>query len=100
MLAALTLGALLAADAAGYQLSARSETRSGSVEATGIPSPSLDEQLNVLLGISGTSGQVRGDLSYAPSVTYDFRDQRDPDVLHRAFAAGTYRLARGTTLTV
>src|SRR2546430_92838 len=100
MLAALTLGALLAADAAGYQLSARSETRSGSVDVTGVPSPSLDEQLNLLAGISGTSGRMRGDLSYAPSLTYDIRGERDPDVLHRAFATGTYRLARGTTLTV
>jgi len=99
MLAALTLGALLAADAASYQLSARSETRSGSVEATGIPSPSLDEQLNLLLGLSGTSGAVRGDLSYAPSLSYDFREKGDPDVLHRGFATGTWRLARGTTLT-
>ena len=99
MLAALTLGALLAADAAGYQLSARSETRSGSVEATGIPSPSLDEQLNLLLGVSGTSGPMRGDLSYAPSVSYDFRARGDADVLHRGFATGTYRVARGTTLS-
>ena len=100
MLAALTLGALLAADAAGYHLSARSETRSGSVEATGIPSPSLDEQINLLAGISGTSGPMRGDVSYAPSLSYDFRSKGDPDVLHRGFATGTYRLARGTTLTL
>jgi hypothetical protein len=99
MLAALTLGALLAADAAGYQLSARSETRSGSVEATGTPSPSFDQQLNILAGISGTSGGMRGDLSYAPSLTYDFRAKGDPDILHHGFATGTYRLARGTTVT-
>src|SRR5712671_3354977 len=100
MLAALTIGALLAADAAGYQLSARSETRSGSVDVTGVPSPSFDEQLNILAGLSGTSGAMRGDLSYAPSLTYDFRAKGDPDVLHRGFANGSYRLARGTTLTV
>ena len=100
MLAALTLGALLAADAAGYHLSARSETRSGSVEATGVPSPSLDEQINLLAGISGASGPMRGDVSYAPSLSYDFRSKGDPDVLHRGFATGTYRLARGTTLTL
>jgi hypothetical protein len=100
MLAALTLGALLAADAAGYQLSARSETRSGSVDVTGVPSPSLDEQLSLLAGISGTAGRVRGDLSYAPSLIYDFRSKRDPDMLHRGFANGIYRIARGTTLTL
>jgi hypothetical protein len=100
MLAALTIAALLAADAAGYQLSARSETRSGSVDVTGVPSPSLDQQLNILAGLSGTSGTVRGDVSYAPSLTYDFRARGDPDVLHRGFANGTYRLARGTTLTI
>src|SRR5438045_2765860 len=42
---------------------------------------------------------MRGDLSYAPSLTYDFRSKGDPDVLHRGFATGTYRVARGTTLT-
>jgi hypothetical protein len=96
----LTIGALLAADAAGYQLSAHSETRSGSVDVTGVPSPSLDEQLSIFAGLSGTSGAMRGDLSYAPSLTYDFRAKGDPDVLHRGFANGSYRLARGTTLTI
>jgi len=100
MLAALILGVLLGADAAGYQLSARSETRSGSVGAAGVPSPSLDEQFNILAGVFGTSGRMRGDLSYAPSLTYDFRSKGDPDVLHRGFATGTYRLARGTTLSL
>jgi hypothetical protein len=99
MLAALTLGALLAADAAGYQLSVRSETRSGSVDVTGVPSPSLDEQINILAGLSATSGRMRGDISYAPTLVYDFRAQRDPDVLHRGFATEIYRLARGSTLT-
>src|SRR5256885_7828235 len=100
MLAALTLSALLAGDAAGYQLSARSETRSGSVEATGISSPSLDEQISLLAGIAGTSGRMRGDVSYAPSLSYDFRSKGDPDVLHRGFATGIYRLGRGTTVTL
>src|SRR5437868_1668388 len=100
MLAALTLGAVLAADAAGYQLSARSETRSGSVAATGISSPALDEQISLLAGISGTSGRMRGNVSYAPSLSYDFRSKGDPDVLHRGFATGTYRLGRGTTVTL
>jgi hypothetical protein len=99
MLAAIAIGALLAADAAGYQLSAHSETRSGSVAATGIPSPSIDEQVNLLAGISGTSSGMSGDLSYAPSLTYDVRGKSDPEVLHREFATGTYRLARSTTLS-
>src|SRR4051812_24391840 len=100
MLAALTLGALLAADATGYQLSVRSETRSGSVDAAGVPSPSLDEQINVLVGISGTSGRLRGDVAYAPSLSYDVRARGDADVLHRGFANQSYRLARGSTLTL
>src|SRR5438874_619238 len=95
MLAALILGVLLGADAAGYQLSARSETRSGSVGAAGVPSPSLDEQFNILAGVFGTSGRMRGDLSYAPSLTYDFRSKGDPDVLHRGFATGPVRTSTG-----
>lgn len=100
MLAAVLLGAVLAADTAGWQLSVRSETRSGSVEAAGVPSPSLAEQINVLAGIAGTSGRLRGDVAYAPIVLYDFRAQGDADVLHRGFATQIYKLARGSTLTL
>jgi hypothetical protein len=100
MLVGFLLGALLAADAAGYQVSVRSETRSGSVAAAGVPSPSLIEQIDVLAGVSGTTGRARADAAYAPILLYDFRTQRDPDVLHRGFATEIYRLGRGSTLTV
>jgi len=100
MLAAVLLGAMLAADTAGWQLSVRSETRSGSVEAAGVPTPSLSEQINVLAGIAGTSGRLRGDIAYAPILLYDFRARGDADVLHRGFATQIYKLARGSTLTL